>query len=324
MAAIIAQRQILFDAPTHTYRDNLGNKYTSCTTVIGQYHEKFDTKAMARACYRSGLKGNPKYAGKSEAQLIKEWETTTKEACDWGNEKHDFNDTSVKEANGYFSLLKRKTGETYTIFDVRVNPVFGKLDIARFIETGFPDKYPIIFAVFKGLVDDGWNIYSELTVYNPDYLISGMIDIIAIKDDYCFIVDWKTNAADIRFESGYFIKDVFGNRTSEFKYTDKVMTIPGFKIPDSVGHKYSLQVSTYGHLASFFGLTYVGSIIFHIRREHYTLETIPAEFLHMAEVLVDKPKTDLVYPLDMSVESAAMCSHFRSTLKPNTQINFNI
>lgn len=320
----IANRQIIFDAPSHTYRDTFGNKYTSVTTVIGKYHEEFDKEAMARACARSGLKGNPKYAGKTAQQLLREWEATTKEACDWGNEKHDYNDTSVKIANGYFDKLKRKSGETYTFFDIKHTPAFGELDLNKFAEAGFADMYPIIFTFFKGLVEDGWRIYSEVTVYNPDYLISGMIDIIAIKDINFMVIDWKTNAADIVFESGYFIKDVNGNRTKEFYRTDKLMMVPGYKIPDSVGHKYSMQVSTYGHLTTFFGYNYIGSVIFHIRRELYDGSNTPADFSYLEPVLIGKPKTDLVFPLNMVNESKAMCEDFKSKLKTNNQIKLVI
>lgn len=316
----IANRQIIFDPVAHKYTDNFGNVYTSVTTVIGNYHKKFDTKTMAKICARSGRAGNPKYAGKTAAQLEREWANITKEACDWGNDKHEYNETCVKESNGFFSFFNRSGTSTYTLFDVTVNPVFGEMNLNILVETGFANIYPIVFSFFKDLVENGWKIYSELTVYNPDYLISGMIDILAIKDNDVLIVDWKTNASDIRFESGYFIKDTFGNRTSEFKHTNEFMTIPGFKIPDSVGHKYSLQVSTYGHLCTFFGYNYIGSVIFHIRRDAYNIDTIPKGYEAIADYLIGQPRTDMVVAIDMTKESLAMCEDHKSKLNVKNQL----
>ena len=321
----IVQRQIIFDPVPHKYTDTLGNIYTSVTTLIDKYHEKFDIKGMARRCAQAGLRGNPKYAGKSAAQLEREWKKTTEEACEWGSEKHDYNDNSIKSSNGFFDFFKGintdKHINTYSIYDISLNPAFGEVDLNKLTEAGFAISYPIIFNFLKVLVENGWRLYSEILTYNADSLVCGMIDLLAIKGKDFIIIDWKTNAADIMFESGYFIKNVFGERTSEFRHTNNKMTIPGFNIPDSVGHKYSLQLSLYAHLITLFGYNYLGGVIFHIRRELYNKNNIPTEYGYLKDILLDKPKTDIVETLDLREACIAMLNDHRSKLKVNTQLN---
>ena len=50
------------------------------------------------------------------------------------------------------------------------------------------------------MVSMGFEIYAEIGVYHPEYLISGLVDILFVKGDEFFILDWKTNKAPIRFE----------------------------------------------------------------------------------------------------------------------------
>ena len=48
------QRIIYFDEKQHKYTDDLGNAYTSVTTVIDKYAVHFDTMKVSRACERIG------------------------------------------------------------------------------------------------------------------------------------------------------------------------------------------------------------------------------------------------------------------------------
>jgi len=93
--------KIFFDEEAHKYTDEYANIYTSTTTVIGNYSNKFDVKSMARNCARAGRKGNPKYKGKTEAMLEAEWAWMTKVACDEGNDKHNFLERTIKQHTGY-------------------------------------------------------------------------------------------------------------------------------------------------------------------------------------------------------------------------------
>ena len=74
-------RIIYFNEVEHKYTDDFNNPYISVTTLIGNYYEKFDVKTMAHTCAMAGMRGNPKYAGKTAKQLEAEWDKTRDDAC---------------------------------------------------------------------------------------------------------------------------------------------------------------------------------------------------------------------------------------------------
>lgn len=266
-------RIIYFDEKQHKYTDELKNPYTSVTTVIGKYENKFDTVDVAKACARIGRNPNhPKYLrykNKSVAQIIAEWDEIKDTACDNGSIKHNFLEQSIKIATGY-NLNVGTTfinGRIYTIDDIIENPGFGELSLTWFKETGIADKYPIIYEDLCVLAKYGFRIYAEVGVYDSTYLISGLIDLFITDGTNFIIFDWKTNRADIRFENGYYEKDLQGNLTSNFIKGNKVMKSPLEYLQDSVGNHYSLQVSGYAWFAITRGLNYLGSVIYQIRED---------------------------------------------------------
>ena len=274
-------RVIYFDEKQHKYTDNLRNPYTSVTTVIAKYENKFDTVEVAKACARIGRNpAHPKYQrykNKSVAQIIAEWTTIKDDACENGSIKHNFLEQSVKLATGY-NLTAGTTfinGRIYTIDDVIKNPGFGELTIEWFIESGINIRYPRIFDDLVTLSKHGFRIYAEVGVYDTTYLISGLIDLF-ITDGVNFIIfDWKTNRADIKFENGYFEKDDKGNLTSNFIRGSKVMKPPLDHLADAVGIHYSLQVCGYAWFAITRGLNFLGAVIYQIRDDEYdTLERV--------------------------------------------------
>lgn len=262
-------RTIYFNEKEHKYTDNFGNCYISTTTLIGKYHKHFDTKEMARNCERAGLRGNPKYAGKTASMLIKEWADETKRACDAGNVKHDFLEMSVKNCNNYAKIEGTNfiNDVIYTIPDIMANHDYGRLDLEHFIKTGVKELYPSVYQVIEILVQQGYRIYSEIGVYNSEYLISGLIDILFVKDNDFYILDWKTNKAPIRFDAGYFKKDNFGFRGDDYVYTNEYFYSPLHNRQASVGNKYTMQLSTYGFMVEAFGLNNKGFILAHLREE---------------------------------------------------------
>ena len=72
---------LYFEEKDHRYTDTLGNEYLSVTTLIGKYHETFDAKYWARI--------KAKEQGKTEKQILKEWDRIKNEACDRGTKKHN-------------------------------------------------------------------------------------------------------------------------------------------------------------------------------------------------------------------------------------------
>jgi hypothetical protein len=103
--------EIFFNEKLHKYSDNENNAYTSVTTLIGEYEYKFSDKEtdIAIACERIGK--NPrhpkylKYKGKSYKDILNEWKQTRDEACNIGNTKHNYLETSVKTSTGFFDFF---------------------------------------------------------------------------------------------------------------------------------------------------------------------------------------------------------------------------
>ena len=87
-----------------------------------------------------------------------------------------------------------------------------------------------------------------------------------IKDKFFIIVDWKTNKAPIKFESGWWEKDRDGKLTGVFVEKDKRFKYPLSTLADSIGNHYTLQLSAYNYLAEQFGLINQGNVLYHIRQ----------------------------------------------------------
>lgn len=266
-------RTIFFNEEAHKYTDDLGNKYISVTTLIGKYTEEFKKEAIAEACERIGK--NPKhpkyakYAGKTKKQLLWEWEQETIRACEKGSAKHNFLEMAIKESNGYKRNAKGFIDDKiYTIDDIVAKHNYGRLKLEHFDQKGVKEKYPQIYELIKGLTQAGYKIYSEIGVYDSDNLISGLIDILLIKDDTFIILDWKTNKAPIRFESGYYEKDSLGKlQLDNFIYKEDYFQAPLDNLADSIGNHYAMQLSTYAYEVESWGFKCKGLILCHIRTE---------------------------------------------------------
>ena len=261
---------IYFDERLHKYTDNRGNTYTSVTTVIPNYHEKFKTDDIAIACERIGR--NPahpkylKYKGKTANEIKLGWDVIRDTSLVNGNKKHNYLEDTIRKATKYRTIdgTDYIQDRLFTIEDI-INNTFGELDVDWFITSGISFKYPRIYEAIITLHNAGFKFYAELGIYNIELLISGKIDLVAIKGKEFIIVDWKTNKDDIKYEAGYFEKDMEGKTTSNFIGTNKYMLYPLHFLPDSTGVHYNLQVSGYAWLIEQFGFINIGNVIFQIR-----------------------------------------------------------
>ena len=298
---------IYFDEAQHKYTDDRGNTYTSVTTVLAKYCNEFDTDKVALACERIGR--NPlhpkyvKYKGMTAAQIKAMWNSITVTALENGTEKHDYLEDIIKKGTGYRTVEGTDfiQDRLFTIEDI-LNKQYGELDFNWFTTSGIAFRYPIIYNAILILHNAGFKFYAEIGVYNIELLISGKIDLLAVKDDKFIIIDWKTNKADIRFESGYFEKDIEGNLTSNYIHTNTFMKYPLHFLSDSTGNHYNLQVSGYAWLIEQFGFTNLGNIIFQIRESNELVE-----------------KIDRIELKDYREHSASMFKHHfqNRTLKPD-------
>jgi hypothetical protein len=71
------------------------------------------------------------------------------------------------------------------------------------------------------------------------------------------------------FKSGYWDKDHNGNIT-KYIYKDEFFKSPLIHLPQSVGNKYTLQLSLYDWLTIQFGFKFAANILCHITHDLYT------------------------------------------------------
>ena len=263
------RRKLFFNEEKHSYTDERGIKYTSMTTILGKYEDEFNTKEMARKVSRKYWnKRGHKYYRMTPLQIEEKWKQINKEACDKGNTKHNYFEMCIKNANGY---NKSANGiyindYIYTIDDILDNHDFGKVNIDYFKDSKIDERYPEIYNVLAYHANNDWDIYAEVGVYNPNLIVSGLIDVFMKKGNLFRILDWKTNKRKLLFEAGYYKRDQFGNETEEFIPTPhKKLKAPLDNIEEAAGNIYTLQVSGYAWLVEQFGLKLDKLFLAHIR-----------------------------------------------------------
>lgn len=233
---------LYFREDGHKYNDSLGNEYLSVTTLIHNYVNKFDEKYW--------LRKKAKEQGVSEKEIKRQWDKIKDESCERGTNKHNGIEDAIKDVSQFKDAIKYLTmvesGRCVTVADIP-NLIPKPLDVERFKEaTG--NKYEEIYRVFDFYIQRGYTIYSEIALFLMDYLISGTIDILCIRDTDFVILDWKTNRDGLKFESGYYKKDkttIPNQLTNEWVSTDKRMLPPLGHMQDCNGNHYTMQLSLY-------------------------------------------------------------------------------
>ena len=256
---------LYFDEPTHKYTDSLGNSYISVTTIIhDNYTPKFDKKYWLRKKSRE--------LGISSKELEKQWQAITDEACTRGTATHNGIEDAIKEnsmfKNAIQYLNQVESGRCITVADIP-NLIPRPLDLDKFKEATH-NKYGKIYDVFEFYINKGYTIYSEIGAFLIDYLISGTIDILCIKEDRFVILDWKTNRNGLQFEAGYFKKDKSttpAQLTNQYIVKDEKMLPPLSHLDNCNGMHYTMQLSTYARMVELIldipcvglGLCHIGS-----------------------------------------------------------------
>lgn len=254
---------LYFDEPTHKYTDSLGNSYISVTTMIHEnYTPKFDKKYWLRKKSRE--------LGISSKELERQWQAITDEACTRGTATHNGIEDAIKEnsmfKNAIQYLNQVKSGRCITVADIP-NLIPRPLDLNKFKEAT-NNKYEKIYDVFDFYINKGYTIYSEIGAFLIDYLISGTIDILCIKEDRFVILDWKTNRNGLQFEAGYFKKDKSttpAQLTNQYIVKDEKMLPPLSHLDNCNGMHYTMQLSTYARMVELIlGIPCVGLGLCHI------------------------------------------------------------
>ena len=318
---------IFFDEEKHRYTDVYDREYISTTTIIGKFVEEKDWKGIAQSCANIGARPVPpghknyskyiRYRGKSAKQILAEWKVETDKACAKGTEKHNFLEQYVKRCNNYYLNNNGYIdGRIYTIDDIIRTHSYGKLDINYFERVGIKDRYPTIYSFIAEMTSLGFEIYAEIGVYHPDWLISGLVDILFVRGEEFFILDWKTNKAPIRFEGGYWGKKEDGTiDLNKYIVTHERMLFPINHLEDSTGNHYSLQLSMYAYLIEQWGFKYLGTMLCHIRTVENPL--IPDDMPH-EEVIEFVP---IKY---LKAEVKSICDWRKAQLEKEKKANTNL
>lgn len=238
--------RMVFNEAEHSYVDTFGNKYISTTTILGNYKQAFDKDYW--------LKKKAKELNISTRQLAKQWTDITQEACARGNKTHNNIEDGVRETSKFkqaVQYLHRSSGEMVTIADIPdIHCNIKQLNLSDFIAIT-ENKYAEIYRVLKYYIDNGYKIYAEIGGFLIDYLLSGTIDLLLIRDDQFVIGDWKTNRGGLKFTAGYYKKDKTqkpAQHTDIWVPKNEFLLPPVANLPSCNGMIYNLQLSVYAKM----------------------------------------------------------------------------
>lgn len=254
---------LIFKEDGHKYNDTLGNDYLSMTTLLGGYHNEFDKQFW--------LKKKARELNIGVKELQRQWDQIRDEACERGTNTHNGLEDGIKTSSIFKDAvehMRRPNGEMITVADLPdINLNVKPLNVSDFIELT-NNKYPDIYRVFNYYVSKGYKIYAEIGAFLIDYLISGTIDVLLIRDDQFVIGDWKTNRGGLKFVSGYYRKDKSKKpyqETDVFVETYKCLLPPVNNLPDCNGSVYNLQLSGYAYMVEqILGIPNAGLWLCHI------------------------------------------------------------
>lgn len=255
--------KLIFKEDGHKYNDTNGNDYISTTTILHSLAPAFDKKYW--------LKKKAKELGISEKRLEKQWQDITDEACTRGTKTHNGLEDGIKTSSMFKSAVKymiKDNGEMITIADLpNINLNVKQLDIKEFIDAT-ENKYPQVYDIFHYYTNAGYKIYAEIGAFLMDFLISGTIDVLCIRDDKFVIGDWKTNRGGLKFEAGYYKKDKTqkpNQLTNDWVAKKEFLLPPVNHLPNCNGSIYNLQLSMYAFMVeSILGIPNAGLWLCHI------------------------------------------------------------
>lgn len=239
-----ADVRLIFEEGPHKYNDTLGNDYISTTTFLHDLSTPFDKKYW--------LRKKSQELHISEKRLAEQWDTITKEACERGTKTHNGLEDGINLASKFKNAIKymqNTDGTMITVADLpNINMNVKPLDIKEFIDAT-ENKYPDVYKIFSFYTERDYKIYAEIGVFNLDVLISGMIDVLCIREDKFIIGDWKTNRGGLKFEAGYYKKDKTirpAQTTNVWVPTpNRTLQAPLTHLQDCNGTIYNLQLSNY-------------------------------------------------------------------------------
>lgn len=282
--------KLMFEEKEHSYTDTFGNSYLSTTQLLHQYSPSFDKNYW--------LRKKSKELGISSKELAKQWQDITDEACERGTKTHNGLENGIKGSSIFKEAVKnmiRPNGEMITIADIpNIDLKIKQLDIKQFIEMT-ENKYPKIYEILSYYSNNGYKIYAEIGAFLIDYLISGTIDVLCIRDDQFVIGDWKTNRGGLKFEAGYYKKDKSqkpAQMTDVWITKNDKLLPPVNHLPQCNGSIYNLQLSMYAFMVeTILGIPCAGLWLCHIDSDFVLNEYgMPKRFPDGLYRVKDNPK----------------------------------
>lgn len=302
------KRRIKFDPVPHTYTDEYNDPYISVTTLIGKLKPKFDRnywlvykaleqvpnttvwpedkdkgvigmrvggqeiKAYWREIYKF-FRGELPQSVKDIANI---WEEKKDEACDWGTYRHNYLEDCI---NDFYQATTKpplpSTGkeDIVHVSDIRNSGFRYRIENeAQLEQSPMIKTHPSIYQRLVTAIRNGWTIYVEKILYSSDYRVAGTIDVVLVKGDLIYLLDWKTNKFPLHFKSGYYKKQWNADRThkiytGEWVETDERMLAPLDHLYTCKGVTYTLQLSTYAAMSEPWGFKVQGLMLCHIAPE---------------------------------------------------------
>jgi len=160
---------LTFNEENHSYIDNKNNEYTSATTLISDYFEKFDSERIAEKC---AIK-----RGTTKEKLLKEWKDIADTAANQGTVVHNMLQclfTNIDYTDKECEIYKKYNKQTRIVHNHIINE--------------------------KKLIP----IYIEQILFDPSIKIAGTVDGVFLYPDKSkyLLLDWKTSKS-IEKENNY-------------------------------------------------------------------------------------------------------------------------
>lgn len=211
-----------FEASTHTYSDEYGTRFTSCTEFVKKFEYQKDWEEIRK---KSAIKRIKKEKGQDykpsddeiaehSEQLKTEWANAGQYAATLGTEVH-----AVME---YLWQGKDYTGDQEAM--------------SKF--PGMPEEFEarkkIAISLFNKMSKRYTPVANEFRIFDRDIKIAGTVDFIAYDrmNNELVIIDWKS--------SKEFNKSAWK--------PDELMSYPFNEYEDCNVNHYSLQLSTYKYI----------------------------------------------------------------------------
>lgn len=218
--------------------------YTSVTTLVSKYYEKFDEYFWSRYKALEKLIGLEEFTTsgiKSTLLSKKQWQDSYYELFDIDKELFE---NTVSEIIAGYNETRDKACERGTIYHNKRENEFYDKSQHLISEYNFGLDLPQIFSCEK----NNFDLNRENAVL-PEYLVyysspsgilnmAGQIDILLKQGNDIYILDYKTNAKGI--ES----KAYFNPRTKK----KKMMYAPLGHVEDTTLEHYTLQLSIYAYM----------------------------------------------------------------------------